>query len=108
MDVYPNGRAIHLSEGILRARHRNSLESVAFLEPGEVAEYRIQMAPTSNVFFAGHCLRLEISSSNFPRFDRNLNTGEDIFTGTRRQTAHQIVLHDARYPSHVVLPVIPR
>ncbi len=108
VDVYPDGRAIHLSEGILRARHRHSLESVEFLEPGEVAEYRIQMAPTSNVFFAGHCLRLEIASSNFPRFDRNLNTGEGIFTGTRRQTAHQTVLHDARYPSHVVLPVIPR
>ncbi len=108
VDVYPDGRAIHLSEGILRARHRHSLESVAFLEPGEVAEYRIQMAPTSNVFFAGHHLRLEISSSNFPRFDRNLNTGEDIFTSTRMETAHQTVLHDARYPSHVVLPVIPR
>jgi putative CocE/NonD family hydrolase len=108
VDVYPDGRAIHLSEGILRARHRAGLAQVEFLEPGEVAEYRIQMAPTSNVFQAGHCLRVEISSSNFPRFDRNLNTGEDIFHGTRMQIAHQTVVHDQRYPSHLVVPVIPR
>jgi putative CocE/NonD family hydrolase len=108
VDVYPDGRAIHLSEGILRARHRKSLERVEFLQPGEVDEFRIQMAPTSNVFRAGHQLRVEISSSNFPRFDRNLNTGEDIFTSTRMQTAHQRVLHDQRYPSHLVVPVIPR
>ena len=75
VDVYPDGRAIHISEGILRARHRKSLESVEFLQPGEVDEFRIAMAPTSNVFLRGHRLRLEISSSNFPRFDRNLNTG---------------------------------
>jgi putative CocE/NonD family hydrolase len=108
VDVYPDGRAIHLSEGILRSRHRKSLERVEFLQPGEVDEFRIQMAPTSNVFRPGHQLRVEISSSNFPRFDRNLNTGEDIFTSTRMQTAHQTVLHDQRYPSHLVVPVIPR
>jgi uncharacterized protein len=108
VDVYPDGRAIHLSEGILRARHRKSLESVELLEPGEVDEFRIQMAPTSNLFRAGHHLRVEISSSNFPRFDRNLNTGEDMFTSTRMQVAHQTVLHDQHYPSHLVVPVIPR
>jgi len=108
VDVYPDGRAIHLSEGIVRARHRKSLEHVEFLEPGEVDEFRIQMAPTSNLFRAGHRLRVEISSSNFPRFDRNLNTAEDMFTSTRMQVAHQTVLHDQRYPSHLVVPVIPR
>ena len=108
VDVYPDGRAIHLSEGILRARHRASLSSVDFLEPGEVSEFRIQMAPTSNLFHAGHALRVEISSSNFPRFDRNLNTGEDIFTSTRLQVARQTVLHDQRYASHLVVPIIPR
>jgi putative CocE/NonD family hydrolase len=78
-----------------------------FLEPGEVAEYQIQLAPTSNVFRRGHSLRVEISSSNFPRFDRNLNTGESIATGTRMQIAHQTVLHTQSYPSHILLPIIP-
>ena len=107
VDVYPDGRAIHISEGILRARHRKSLKSVEFLQPGEADEFRIQMAPTSNVFLKGHRLRVEVSSSNFPRFDRNLNTGENIATGTRWEIAHQTVLHSSRYPSHIVLPVIP-
>jgi putative CocE/NonD family hydrolase len=108
VDVYPDGRAIHLAEGILRARHRFSFESMELLVPGEVAEYRIELAPTSNVFLKGHRIRVEISSSNFPRFDRNLNTGEDIFRGTRMETAHQTVLHSTPYPSHIVLPLIQR
>ncbi|MBX3014334.1 MAG: CocE/NonD family hydrolase [Caldilineaceae bacterium] len=107
VDVYPDGRAIHLAEGIIRARHRLSMEQAEFLEPGEVTEYRIELAPTSNLFRKGHCLRVEISSSNFPRFDRNLNTGESIATGTRMQIAHQTVLHTQHYPSHILLPVIP-
>jgi putative CocE/NonD family hydrolase len=108
VDVYPDGRAIHLAEGILRARHRMSLESMELLTPGEVAEFRIELAPTSNVFLRGHRVRVEISSSNFPRFDRNLNTGEDIFRGTAMQIARQRVLHSTACPSHIVLPVIPR
>jgi putative CocE/NonD family hydrolase len=106
VDVYPDGRAIHISEGILRARHRKSLESVEFLQPGEVDEFRIAMAPTSNVFRRGHRVRLEISSSNFPRFDRNLNTGGNIGTETRWQIAHQTVMHNGRYASHLLAPVI--
>ena len=108
VDVYPDGRAIHLAEGIIRARHRKTLESMELLTPGQVEEYRIELAPTSNVFLKGHRIRVEISSSNFPRFDRNLNTGEDIFRGTRMEVAHQTVLHSTEYPSHIVLPVIPR
>ena len=108
VDVYPDGRAIHLAEGIRRARHRVSLSTIELLEPNEVAEYHIELAPTSNVFHTGHRLRVEISSSNFPRFDRNLNTGEDIFTSTRRQVAHQTILHATQYPSHLRLPIIPR
>ena len=77
------------------------------LEPGEVQRYRIELASTSNVFAPGHQLRLEISSSNFPRFDRNLNTGGSIATGTRMEVASQTILHTADYPSHVVLPIIP-
>lgn len=108
VDVYPDGRAIHLAEGILRGRHRKSLETVDFLQPNEVEEYRIELAPTSNLFRVGHRLRVEISSSNFPRFDRNLNTGDDIFHDTRMSVANQTVLHNSAYPSHILLPVIPR
>ena len=107
VDVYSTGVAIHIAEGIIRARHRNGLERVEFLEPGAVAAYRIELAPTSNVFRAGHRLRVEISSSNFPRFDRNLNTGEDIATGTRWEVAHQTIFHTEQYPSHIILPIIP-
>ncbi len=107
VDVYPDGRAIHLAEGIVRARHRQSLERIEFLEPNSVAEYHIELAPTSNVFKAGHRLRVEISSSNFPRFDRNLNTTDDVGYGTQWQIARQTVLHTSEFPSHIVLPVIP-
>lgn len=108
IDVYPTGHAIHLSEGILRGRHRRGFEQADLLEPGEVDEFRIEMAPTSNLFRKGHRLRIEISSSNFPRFDRNLNTGESIATGTRMAVANQTVVHTAAYPSHILLPIIPR
>ena len=108
-DVYPDGKSIFLTEGIIRARYRGSVEgeSVELLEPGEVAEYRIRCYPLANVFRRGHRIRLDVTSSSFPRFSRNLNTGEDVGTGTRLQVAHQTVLHTSAYPSHVVLPVIP-
>jgi putative CocE/NonD family hydrolase len=109
-DVYPDGRAIFMTEGIIRARYRGGVDgdTVELLEPGEVAEYRIRCYPTSNVFRRGHRWRLDVTSSSFPRFSRNLNTGEDVGTGTRMEVAQQTVLHTDRYPSHVVLPVIPR
>ncbi|MDH3305972.1 MAG: CocE/NonD family hydrolase [Acidimicrobiia bacterium] len=107
VDVWPDGRAIHIAEGIIRARHRNGFDGVEFLEPGEVQSYTIELASTSNVFLSGHRIRVEISSSNFPRFDRNLNTGGSIATGTEMETADQTVLHTADYPSHILLPIIP-
>jgi putative CocE/NonD family hydrolase len=109
-DVYPDGRAIFMTEGIIRARYRGGVDgdTVELLEPGEAAEYRIRCYPTANVFARGHRLRLDITSSSFPRFSRNLNTGEDVGTGTRMEVAQQTVLHTDLYPSHVVLPVIPR
>ncbi|HEY4349158.1 MAG TPA: CocE/NonD family hydrolase, partial [Gaiellaceae bacterium] len=109
-DVYPNGKAIFLAEGMLRARYRNSVagESVEMLEPNEVAEFRIRCYPAANVFKRGHRLRLDVTSSSFPRFSRNLNTGEDVGTGTRMEVAHQTVLHTSAYPSHIVLPIIRR
>ena len=80
-------------------------ESVELLEPGEVAEYRIRCYPMANVFRRGHRIRVDVTSSSFPRFSRNLNTGEDVGTGTRMEVAEQTILHADRYPSHVLLPV---
>jgi putative CocE/NonD family hydrolase len=109
-DVHPNGKAIFVTEGILRARYRNGVDgdSTELLEPNEVAELPIRLYPTAMVFKRGHRLRLDVTSSSFPRFSRNLNTGEDVGTGTRMEIAQQTVLHTDRYPSHVLLPVIPR
>ena len=108
VDVRPDGYAQNLADGVLRARYRNSREAPTPLTPGEVSRFTIDLWATSHVFLPGHRIRVEISSSNFPRFDRNLNTGEDQATGTRWHTARQTVFHDPRYPSHVLLPVIPR
>ena len=107
-DVYPDGRSIFLTEGIIRARYRNSNEgdSTELLEPGEVAEYRIRCYPMANVFERGHRVRVDVTSSSFPRFSRNLNNGEDVGTSTRIEVAQQTVLHTDVYPSHVVLPVV--
>ena len=106
-DVQPDGRALFLCEGILRARYRHGLDRTELLEPGEVAEYRIRMYPTSNLFRRGHRIRFDVTSSSFPRFSRNLNTGEDVATGTRMEIARQTVLHASEYPSRVLLPIVP-
>lgn len=108
VDVHPSGKAIVLSEGIIRARFRDSFENPALLEPGKTYEFRFELWETSNLFQAGHRIRLEISSSNFPRFDRNLNTGNDPATDTEIRLATQTVFHHSRCPSHLRLPVIPR
>ena len=107
-DVHPDGRSIFLTEGILRARYRNSHEgdSTELLEPGEAAEYRIRCYPLANLFRSGHRIRVDVTSSSFPRFSRNLNNGEDVGTSTRIVVAEQTVLHTDVYPSHVVLPVV--
>ena len=107
VDVRPDGYAQNLADGIVRARYRSSRQTPTPLTPGEVSRFTIDLWATSHVFRPGHRLRVEISSSNFPRFDRNLNTGADQATGTRWQPAHQTVFHDARYPSHILLPIIP-
>ena len=108
VDVRPDGYAQNLADGITRARYRRSQTAPALLTPGEVSRFTIDLWATSHVFLPGHRVRVEISSSNFPRFDRNLNTGEDPATGTRWQPARQTVFHDTRYPSHITLHVIPR
>ena len=108
VDVWPNGFAQNLTEGILRMRYRNSQAQSELMNPGQMYKIKIDMIATSNVFLAGHKLRLEVSSSNFPRFDRNLNTGENQANSTRISKAENVVLHDAEHPSALILPVIPR
>jgi putative CocE/NonD family hydrolase len=106
VDVWPNGFAQNLTEGILRTAFRNSLEAQELLNPGQIYEIRIDLWSTSNVFLPGHRLRLEVSSSNFPRFDRNLNTGRSSANDTQWTSAINTVLHDAEHPSTLILPVI--
>jgi len=107
MDVAPDGFARNLTEGILRARYRDSREKATLMRPGEIYKLTIQLWSTSNVFLAGHRLRVEVSSSNFPRFDRNLNTGEPIDTHTPRvQQATNVVYHDREHASALIVPVI--
>jgi putative CocE/NonD family hydrolase len=107
VDIAPDGFAMDVAEGILRMRYRDSPEHASLMNPGQIYPITLDMWATSNVFLRGHTLRLEISSSNFPRFDRNLNTGEEIKSARRFVSATNTVFHDAQHPSAVVLPVIP-
>ena len=106
-EVLPNGTAVHISEGIRRASFRESLEHPTPIEPGKVYEFSIEIWETSWEFQPGSRIRLEISSSNFPRFARNLNTGNPLGRSAEMKVATQTIYHNAQYPSHVLLPVIP-
>ena len=108
VDVAPNGLVLNLTEGILRARYRESTAAASPIVPGQVYEYKIDLWSTSNVFLKGHKIRVEVSSSNFPRFDRNLNSGKDSSTDATIVKATNSILHDQRHPSALVLPVVPR
>ncbi|MHB0877939.1 MAG: CocE/NonD family hydrolase [Anaerolineae bacterium] len=113
LDVYPpsddyaDGFALNLTDSVIRARYRDSAEAPTLLEPGQVYELRFPLYPTSNVFKAGHRIRLDVSSSNFPRFDVNPNTGGPIGSDRRRAIAQQGIWHDPEHPSHVILPLVP-
>jgi hypothetical protein len=109
-DVQPDGRSLIVAEGILRARFREGFDRERPIEPGRVYEYRIDLVATSIVFLPGHSIRIVVTSSSFPRFDRNANTGNPL--GSDRpedlRPARQTIFHDAGRPSHVLLPVVPR
>ena len=108
IDVYPDGTAYNLTEGIVRARFRESIwEPPQPLVPGEVYEFTVQLAPTSNVFRKGHRIRIHVTSSNFPLWDRNPNTGDEQGMDARIEVATQTVYCDRRRPSHILLPLIP-
>jgi len=106
VDVFPDGEARNLTDGILRVRYRDSLEKPQLATPGQIYELNIDAGVTSNVFLKGHRVRVEISSSNFPRFDRNPNTGRPIADETALRKASQMIYHDRQHPSRIILPVI--
>lgn len=110
VDVFPDGRAEILTDSILRARYRNSLSTPALLEPEKIYELRFSLGATANVFKAGHCIRLEVSSSNFPRFNRNTNTGGNIIEEREEDLIQAInqVYHNKAHPSYIILPIIER
>ena len=108
VDVDESGYARFLTDGIVRARYRESTRNATEVVPGKVYKYTIDLWATANVFKAGHRIRLYVSSSNFPRFNRNLNTGEDIMMSTRSVRAHQTIYHDREHSSALILPLVPR
>ena len=108
VDVYPDGYAQNLQDGMIRARYRDSASDPKLMTPGQPYRFEIDLWATSHVFLAGHRIRVEISSSCFPRFDRNPNTGTPVESESTLVPASQTILHDAEHTSHITLPVIPR
>ena len=104
---FPSGVDLNIADSIVRARYRNGFGKAELLKPGQPYEFTIEMYPTSLVFKKGHRIRLDISSSNFPRFDINPNTGEPLNNNRRSQVADNTIYLDAKHPSQIVLPVIP-
>ena len=104
---FPDGVALNIGDSIVRTRYRDSLESAALMKPNEVYSFTIEMYPTSLIFQKGHRIRLDISSSNFPRFDVNPNTGEPLNDNRRWMIAENSIYHDKEHPSHILLPIIP-
>jgi putative CocE/NonD family hydrolase len=106
-DVWPDGRSLSVCDGILRARYRGSLTHPTLLMPDEVDQFQIDLWSTAQVFKAGHRLRLHVTSSDFPRYDRNLNTGGPFGVESHSAVAINTVFHDAMRPSHLSLPILP-
>jgi putative CocE/NonD family hydrolase len=107
VDVYPDGTSYNMAEGIVRARYRESLSKPTLLKPGQVYGFDIDLVGTSVAFLKGHRVRVQITSSHFPQFDRNPNTGAKFGTSAEVKAAEQSVYHDAERASHILLPVIP-
>ncbi len=106
-DVYPDGRSIQLCEGIARTRFREGLDKEVMMDPGSVYKIEVELEATSNVFLKGHKIRLEVTSSSFPRYSRNLNTGGDNLKDKEFVKATQTLRHSLEFPSRIILPVIP-
>jgi putative CocE/NonD family hydrolase len=108
VDVYPDGRAFNLDDTILRLRYREGYDKLVWLERGKVAKVTFPPMNTSNYFAAGHRLRIEVPSSNFPRYDRNLSTGGNNYDETEGVVAHSAVHHSKEYPSEVTISALDR
>ena len=109
LDVYPDGRAYNLDESIQRLRYRDGYDKpLVWMEPGKIVKVALQSLTTSNYFDVGHRFRIEVSSSNFPRFDRNLNTGGNNYDESKGVVAHNVVHHSKQYPSQVTVTVVKR
>ena len=107
IDVYPDGRAFNLAEGILRARFRDGFETPNLLTPNVTYEFTIDLVGTANVFLPGHQIRISITSSNFPQFDRNPNTGFELGVSPTLRVAHNTIYYGGKHSSHIILPVVP-
>ena len=107
VDVYPDGRSFNLTDGIIRARYRESYSDPSLLQPNHPYSFSIDLWATSNVFKRGHRIRVQVTSSNFPRWDRNPNTGHPFGQDAELRAADQTILHDREHPSHILLPVVP-
>ncbi|GER88723.1 hypothetical protein KDW_28850 [Dictyobacter vulcani] len=110
VDVYPDGYAQNLTDGIIRARYRDFSKGAepTLIEPGKAYEYVVDLWATSNLFKQGHRIRVDVTSSNFPRWDRNPNTGHDLGADSELVVAQQTILHNAEHPSYIVLPIVPQ
>jgi len=106
-DVWPDGRSMSVCDGILRARYRDSFAQPALMQPDQVYRFEIDLQATAQVFQAGHQLRVEVTSSDFPRYDRNLNTGGAFGTEKQGQIAKNTLFHDGLRASHILLPIHP-
>jgi putative CocE/NonD family hydrolase len=104
---FPAGVDLNIGDGIVRARYRNSDTEAEFLQPGKPYEFTIEMYPTSILFKRGHRVRVDISSSNFPRFDVNPNTGEPLNANRGWRIAQNSIFLDPAHPSRILLPIIP-
>lgn len=107
VDVYPNGFAMNIAEGILRARYRKGTDRVELLKPNEVYEFEVDLVGTANVFRPGHRIRVDVTSSHYPQFDRNPNTGDSFGSSNKVRVAKQTIFHTAERPSHILLPLVP-
>ena len=108
LDVYPDGKAYNLDETILRARYREGFDKEVMMEKGKVYKLTLSPMSTSNYFAPGHSIRIEVSSSNFPRFERNLNTGGNNYDEKQGVVAHNQIHHSTLYPSQIRLPIVKK
>ena len=107
IDVYPDGFAVNLTQGIVRASYREGYERPVLMNPGTPYEFTIELLSTSNLFKTGHRIRVLICSADYPNFDRNHNTGKPFWSDTELRVANQTIFHDETRSSRIVLPIIP-